>query len=885
LIDRTVDAVRNSPERIVVVAAPPGYGKMDFVRKVAAADSARCVEIDLADCRTTDEVARRIVSSIVLDGTREATMQPSIIAFTSLQGLMKTNAASVTSLARWITRLSRAARVFILARRKPSALLDALVPNPVFLVGAGDLAVDLEQLRDRMTTMTDAWIDRYVAAFGGWPRAWDRLRAAALRPRRRLQSSEVRELSAIVRSEIEALDKSDLPAAITLAAFGHATAGEIALHAGLPCEDDVERSLGAVEGFARREDSGEWRMLGFARQVFFELREPTHVEFATRVILGVAETDMVRAFVMALESREAPLISALLKKVEPRVRMDVILRAEDRLGAAPFMISDDIFIQWWEAPRSRQRFSEIVEDLKSLRTFPNSDIRWRRNLASLLAQTETTHLTRVIPRLESFLSLDKIDESLRPLAYARLALGFAWMGDAENFGRLAPSLDPALSDTRRARLRYEYVRCVGDAVARRAVLGAMAREAAGVSYREREVAISTALDALFSADPSRLDLALARLHYLNPTDAGLDSALSYVEGGEAPLAPSVKHDPHLAAFATLLRAVREPEIGERALLLRAAMANADLSSDVELRIAARLAHVYAFPDDGSTLVADAEHLARMAGSAGLQGAVACAGRGEIDGPLLGLARRFGSEGAPKVRFRIGILDGVVRGPDNVPITLGERLFELAAFLGLHADGWADRDAIVEAIWPDHSRQTGVGALKTAAHRARNALGDPSAIVPKGNGYRLSPAVQSDVAWLESLLSAPPAMTVEALGGLDASYAVFAAGIERLRDGAIRWPWFERYSARVEGLLRQLAVVIAAVALFESKIEFAHRVAADLRSLDDADETAFKIALDAYRATGSVVAEAREIERYSLLLRSFGADPTVEITRLRTNPEA
>jgi len=878
LTDRAVDIVLDSPERIVVFVAPSGYGTMDVVSRVAAADSATCIRIDFVDACSADDVLQRILSCVILERDRDETLTSAVLALTSLERLMSENQEVVQDLGRWIALLSRSARTFVLARRTPVALLEALADYPVLRLGVAELAVNVNREREQLTGVSATWVDRYVAAFGGWPRAWGRLREAARRPRQRLSASDVRELALLIHAEIDALSSSERRAAVTLAVFGNATGDEIAAFAALPSAAEVAHALGTLEGFVTHDDSGLWRMLEFPRQVFFDIRAPADLSLATSVIQDVAEIDPVRALVMALDLREVELISSLLAKMERSLRDDVIVRAEMRVGIERFLIDDQLFIHWWEAPRSRERVAEMVEDLRAVRSFTSPDVRWRRNLAIALADLESLHLSPALTRLESFLSLGKIGETLRALAYARLAFGFAWIGDAENFERLAPALDASYFDARLARLRYEYVRCLGDAAARRSALSEMSRLAAGDPRRERDAAVTTALDAFFGVNQSRFDLALGRLHALGPKDAALTAALSYLEGGTAPLALPGKRDAQLIAFVALVRASRESAIGERRLLLRAAMMNADHAAEVELRIAVRLAYVYSFPDDAAAFVADAEQLARLAASSGLQSAVAFARRGELDGPLLGLARRFVTDRQGQIGFRLGILDGTVHSSDNMPIAIGERLFELIAFLGLHPEGWADRDAIAEAIWPSHSQQSGIGALKTAVHRARAALGDPRAIVQKGSGYQLSPAIVSDVTLLESFL-ALPAETVARLGGLEASYATFVSGVERVRDVASRWPWFDRYAPRVDGILRGLASAMARMALLESKIELAHRIAADLRSLDDADETAFKIAVDAHRAAGNAIGETREIERYSALLRSFGADPVAEIARL------
>jgi len=48
--------------------------------------------------------------------------------------------------------------------------------------------------------------------------------------------------------------------------------------------------------------------------------------------------------------------------------------------------------------------------------------------------------------------------------------------------------------------------------------------------------------------------------------------------------------------------------------------------------------------------------------------------------------------------------------------------------------------------------------------------------------------------------------------------------------------------------------------------------ADLRTLDDEDETAFAIAISAHLAEGNRVSARREYDRYAAVLTAYGATP-------------
>jgi DNA-binding SARP family transcriptional activator len=232
------------------------------------------------------------------------------------------------------------------------------------------------------------------------------------------------------------------------------------------------------------------------------------------------------------------------------------------------------------------------------------------------------------------------------------------------------------------------------------------------------------------------------------------------------------------------------------------------------------------------------------------------------------------------RLRLGLLDGTIAGPGGQPIQIAQRQFELMAFLALHETAGADRDAILDAIWPDLDPTAAAHALKTAAHRIRTALSDPAAVLLTPRGYRLPDSIETDVERLEMILATVDPEDVAArLGGLSAAYRLVAVAVEQVRDGISRWTWVDRYIPRLDFLLRRLARVIAARAIHTGRFEFAHRIVGDLRTLDEADETAFEIAIDAYFAAGNQISARREYDRYVEVLKTFGGAPAPAVAAL------
>jgi DNA-binding SARP family transcriptional activator len=368
---------------------------------------------------------------------------------------------------------------------------------------------------------------------------------------------------------------------------------------------------------------------------------------------------------------------------------------------------------------------------------------------------------------------------------------------------------------------------------------------------------------------------MAILRRLANEDAFLSRTLAYVDGSGG---LDFGSHTRFRAFAIMLRAERETEYTERMHLLRSAIAHADDSLEVEMRFATRLAYAYASPHDASQILDEAAVFARNLRSDAFAQALINAERLVVAGVFAGIARRFISTN-DQPRVRLGILDGTIAGRSGEPIAIAQRQFELMVFLALHENGAADRDSIIDAIWPDLDPTAGAHALKTAAHRIRTALGDAGAVLLTPTGYRLPETVETDVERLEALLGSMMMEDAPArLGGLPNAYRTFAVGVEQLRDRLSRWSWADRYLPRLESLLHRLGQAIANRANVLHRTEYSHRIVADLRTLDDEDETAFGIAISAHLAEGNRLSARREYVRYAAVLAAYGEKPPESMDR-------
>ena len=131
-----------------------------------------------------------------------------------------------------------------------------------------------------------------------------------------------------------------------------------------------------------------------------------------------------------------------------------------------------------------------------------------------------------------------------------------------------------------------------------------------------------------------------------------------------------------------------------------------------------------------------------------------------------------------------------------------RSLELVQLLALTERRQLQRDQVLEALWPHLDPQAGAANLRKAAHHARQAVGDPGAVVLRGGAVALFPdrTVTTDLDRFERLVA-------RALATQDpeALEVAIAAGSEDLLPGSAYEEWVQAPRQRTRSLQLQLAI--------------------------------------------------------------------------------
>ena len=210
-------------------------------------------------------------------------------------------------------------------------------------------------------------------------------------------------------------------------------------------------------------------------------------------------------------------------------------------------------------------------------------------------------------------------------------------------------------------------------------------------------------------------------------------------------------------------------------------------------------------------------------------------------------------------FRVEV-GGVPVASDAWP---GRRAADLVQLLALSEPHRLTRDEVIEALWPTLDASAGAANLRKAAHHARQAIGDPEALVLKGGQVSLFPseAVETDVAVFE-------AAAASALR--DGHAAARSDAVSAYRSGLLPESPYEDWTQEPRDRLRRLcADVLRQGKDWERLVE-----------IDPTDERAYRALMERDLAAGSRPAAIRWYGRLrNALRRELGVPPSEETQRL------
>jgi DNA-binding SARP family transcriptional activator len=308
--------------------------------------------------------------------------------------------------------------------------------------------------------------------------------------------------------------------------------------------------------------------------------------------------------------------------------------------------------------------------------------------------------------------------------------------------------------------------------------------------------------------------------------------------------------------------------------VNAAVAAADRYNEPMLQVLTRIAVAQVDPARRERAAAEAVLFANRIASAPLNLAVERWSQGDLGTDLLTpfLAQLAKRRSASAARFRVALLAGRVSTIQGTVI-LRPREHELLFMLSAQRRP-VSIGKLTASMWPDENEEQARNSLYVLLHRMRKRFGDSELIVHTPEGYAIDAAAVIDLWEAE-----------DAYHDLRLGVHLDESGRERLRDmlellrsrsaGRARArDWYGAFERRVNGLIRNIGLLLARNALKRGEILDAIALAEALIVDDPLDEEAREIAIHAHLQAGSLASVRREYRSYQeILMRELEVSPS------------
>lgn len=253
-------------------------------------------------------------------------------------------------------------------------------------------------------------------------------------------------------------------------------------------------------------------------------------------------------------------------------------------------------------------------------------------------------------------------------------------------------------------------------------------------------------------------------------------------------------------------------------------------------------------------------------------AVAAAG---AESPLDDAARP--SARVSGMAVRLELLSGCAFAGGN-PVEIPPRELAVLTYLAICGRPLS-RDAITDAVWPEHDPAVAANNLKVIVHRVRRRLGE-SVIQNSRDGYVLGGGVCVDLGEAVSVVRA--AARESALPGVYGARLQALVRACRARDRAalMRYDWYVAFDSRLRELERDAVLQLCRRANFAGDSAAALALSSDLLALDPADELACESSITARLSIPDFTGARRDVRAFAAAVRATGDE--VALKRLENS---
>lgn len=336
--------------------------------------------------------------------------------------------------------------------------------------------------------------------------------------------------------------------------------------------------------------------------------------------------------------------------------------------------------------------------------------------------------------------------------------------------------------------------------------------------------------------------------------------------------------PLLAAVAHLYQLAWADSPSHALGMARAAAAAADERRDPYIQI---LAHVALYVLDEAQRPHEAAALEAIVASIespGMRDAVGALVRGEPAGILEPFVRRrvLRERAHAATQLTVELFAGHV-ARDTARVRLSQKEFELLALLA-SSHGALSRERIGEALWDHLDPEEWPNNLKVTVSRIRTKLAARDGIVVSDGRYRLSPMIGVDLRMAETVVRESESGVLD-----DRRRTQLRAVLAAYRSGAVgrydRFSWVQPLLTRIDDVVCTAGALLANDAFANGRLDEALEHASDVAAIDPFNEAVCELTMRVLASRGDLDAARRELRRYATSLADgLGAEPSPRLMR-------
>jgi DNA-binding SARP family transcriptional activator len=347
--------------------------------------------------------------------------------------------------------------------------------------------------------------------------------------------------------------------------------------------------------------------------------------------------------------------------------------------------------------------------------------------------------------------------------------------------------------------------------------------------------------------------------------------------GRADVTPTAFEDavPRAIGHLFVLPRLSGNSAAERA---REAVAESIKGGDPLVECLAHLAAALVIPSERNRCFSLARLAAERIEAPEILAAVTSVELSEQSGLFASFARRFCTKGdSGTTQFGIKICEFSAITVDG-QVSLTRREAALLAYL-FYEKRPVTREAAADALWPDADPADAINSLKALIHRLRRKLRSDDAILLLRSGYCLNPKARIDVDDFERLQDVPAeheraASTTEMLM---AAYGVLA---RRARAQLSEWEALLPFERNIAELERKIGLRLAKRLAISSRYVEAIKVLKDLVRHDPYDEEAQELLIRSQMELGDLSGAKQQWRSYSQAMKEeMQAEPSLDIAAL------